>query len=94
MVEAQEDATNIVKETTEGDRLLSHICRVLNNKVYQNEVSNVEEVIMKNNFPLSRQFTINIANCIYFRILPFSKLGRQNMFELSSGEKMIGNLFI
>ena len=39
--------TNTVKETTEGDRLLSYICKVLNSKVKPNEVSNVEEVMMK-----------------------------------------------
>ena len=47
MDEAHKDPTNTVKETTEGDRLLSHICKVLNNKVWTNEVSNAEEVRMK-----------------------------------------------
>ena len=45
--EVCKDATNTVKETTEGDRLFSHICRVLNSKVLPNEVSNVEEVMIK-----------------------------------------------
>ena len=40
--EAHIDATNTVKETTEGDRVLSHIC-----KVWPNEVEEVEEVMMK-----------------------------------------------
>ena len=37
----------VIKETTEGDRLLSHICKVLSSKIWPNEVSNVEEVLMK-----------------------------------------------
>ena len=47
MDKAEEDVSNTVKETTEGDRLLSHICKVLNSKVWPNEVSNIEEVMMK-----------------------------------------------
>ena len=47
MDEAHKDSTNTVKETTKGDRLLSHICKVLNSKVWPNEVRNVEEVRMK-----------------------------------------------
>ena len=47
MDEAHKDDTNTVKETTEGDRLLSQICEALNSKVWPNEVRNVEEVMMK-----------------------------------------------
>ena len=47
MEEAKEDATSTVKETTEGDRLLSHIFKILNSNVWPNEVRNVEEVTMK-----------------------------------------------
>ena len=46
MEEVYEDATNTVKETTEGDRL-SHICKVLNSKVWPNKVRNAEAVMMK-----------------------------------------------
>ena len=47
MEEVCKDATNTVKETTEGDQLFSHICRVLNSKVLPIEVSSVEEVMIK-----------------------------------------------
>ena len=47
MDEVHEDATSTVKKTTEGGSLLSHICKVLNSKVWLNKFSNVEEVMMK-----------------------------------------------
>ena len=47
MNETDEDATDTVKETTEGDKLLSHICKVLNGKVWPNDVNNVKEVMIK-----------------------------------------------
>ena len=43
MDEGHKDATYIVKETIEGDRVLSQICKVLKSKVWPNDVSNVEE---------------------------------------------------
>ena len=73
MDEGHKDATYIVKETIEGDRVLSQICKVLKSKVWPNDVSNVEE--WKCSSPLSRQFMTNIAKCLYFRVLPFSKEG-------------------
>ena len=47
MDKSHEDATNTVKKTSEGDRLLSYICKVLDSKVWPNKVSNVKEVMMK-----------------------------------------------
>ena len=47
---ANKDATYIVKETIEGDRVLSQMCKVLKSKVWPNDVSNVEEVTMKMQF--------------------------------------------
>ena len=47
MDEVHEDATSTVKKTTEGGSLLSHICKVLNSKVWPNKFSNVEEIMMK-----------------------------------------------
>ena len=55
--EAQEDATN---ETTEGYK--SHICKILNSKVWPNEVSNVEKVMMKSSSPLSRHLRSILTN--------------------------------
>ena len=37
----------VIKETTEGDRLLLHISKILSSKIWPNEVSNFEEVLMK-----------------------------------------------
>ena len=47
MEEAKEDATNKVKETSEGDRLLSHIFKILSSNIWPIEVRNMEEVTMK-----------------------------------------------
>ena len=65
--------SNTVRETNEGDRLLSHICKVLNSKVWPNEVNNVKEVMLKCSSPLSRLFTVNITKCLDFKIFSFSK---------------------
>ena len=46
MEEGKDNAINTVKETTESDRLLTHICEVLNSKVWPNKVK-VEEIMMK-----------------------------------------------
>ena len=50
MDEGHKDATYIVKETIEGDRVLSQMCKVLKSKVWPNDVSNGEEVTMKMQF--------------------------------------------
>ena len=38
---------DLMDEVHEGGSLLSHICKVLNSKVWPNKFSNVEEIMMK-----------------------------------------------
>ena len=67
MDEAHKDATNTVKETTEGDKLLSHIC-----KVGPNKVSNVKEVMIAA-LLFQGNLRLILPNAyLYFRVFLFS----------------------
>ena len=99
--EAHRDATNMVKETTEGDRLLSHICKVLNSKDWPNEVSNVEEVMMKKQLSSAKAAYDQYCQMPIFQGTSFQQIKQgylqivqyaATLFPMTM-TKMIGNLF-
>ena len=74
MDEAGKDATNIVKETTEGDRLLSYICKVLNSKVWSNEINNIEEALMKKQLSSVKQIFDQYCQISIFQDTSFQQI--------------------
>ena len=77
-----EDATSTVKETTEGDRLLSHICKVLNRKVWPNKISNVEEVMMKKQLSSIKAIYNQYCQVSIFQGISFQQIKGKVIFKL------------